>query len=880
MVEYLKYTQSPKAGFTERDRFTRAYRETFLFELINHFDRIATDAENAAGIPDSATELTSFEAKRRARNQIFSAAKQYVDEYNATRDPDVDPISVDDPSVLSEVFFETPFGSQYKRFADSWKRGNEDFDRLDMLARQWTVNVPGDAVRFPNKDDRPGLRVTVSPYDPMFASSDLFNDEHDNIGYITDGGCLTSDLRYIKSVHLGRDRVLVPVDSREDFDRAKQMFQDSFDLEGIDVQSGYSIVSRYIKERNVQDRVRSYLRGLMGVTSDRMQPSNPGPSEDEKEYMRQACDYLSRLGYDFNIDVGAGNTLIATLADGNRTEIRLLSPEDKMYQGRIYSQGLVTRIGLPNTSGMTEEVQNAYVRAEDRMAMLRWEMGERVPFINSVDRPAEPNAVATTRPSNPFSGKYVGEMYDVPIVVRRKSTGNQEYNPVAMGKQQSAGNSIAVGLKASADSKGAPYKEFVVNIIKDCATIKTSDFDKLRQWVTDADLPEDFFEDPQSYATPEGNRKGLTFHINRSKLLAGDSVVGFARDASGVVTTDKNYYRHLVVRDRLVDLLDSAKENHASKVNIPAMTEAIKTALHNIQWSDEERRRSTVVGSKIQSALNDIKFPFSDDPDVKEVQELCWNEITRLPDGELLQASDGVDRDEALAESLFSWYEDSAVDARVAELTSPSGSLDEDYLNKHFVYSRYVDEHFGYFPEIRRPNVVGDPVDVPENHFGYDPGVSISMLCQYANREGVMNPGQVSENVERLMMMLEDDYSPEFLKVGDYSSDDLRDRLIRFDPDNVVATVTLPSLYVGDADGATTQIDWSRLESVEGLEDKPFTRQMLQKAMEGLLRSGCYSESIGVRIQDTFTTRTITIGKTITLRNCSTPHTIRQESHQ
>ena len=108
MQSYKQYLQLED---NSSNAFTRAYHETFLFQLIN--DVITQVPDNARGESDFQVKAFSLNAKRRLRNQIYK---------QAFRDAEAEGKSVSDPDVLVRAFAKTKVGKEYEQYIkDGWQ---------------------------------------------------------------------------------------------------------------------------------------------------------------------------------------------------------------------------------------------------------------------------------------------------------------------------------------------------------------------------------------------------------------------------------------------------------------------------------------------------------------------------------------------------------------------------------------------------------------------------------------------------------------------------------------------------------------------------------------------------------------------------------------
>lgn len=790
MVDYNKFVADDK----------RAYREVLIFELIN--------TANNDLVPDSAVGDESYEKtpltiaqKKRLRNQVYRNAYYAVEQFNAELEADKaaglrldeEPKSVNDTDVIVDAFFETGFGKEYAKQKSTWQEGGELREKFEPRIHAWTDG----------KTDKDAIRWAISPYDPRFAGSSLFDDAdedlvNDDLGYIVgkftdDGKRLVNtkgvpvassstlqrqnDTIVIHSLYLGNTQEIVPPTDEFGISQLEPK-----KIEGKLEASGYAAIRHYIKDKDSADTLRKALEDQMNMPKPGAQPRDDGTyapedtygpmSNDEFEFMHAALDYLTEKGLDFEVVLDRQNKLAVKVNDSVRTQIRLIDREEPKYQGRIYSKNTVSYLNASNKGG------DNLIRNQDRMTMLRWYFGESV----NVDTE---DFKELYKPGSLKVGQHK--------IVNHRSLG-QNHGAVALVKRNTGGNSvntssICVALRATTNGKWKNLRN--VDII----TSQQNDGVKSDNSIFAEDnvvFSVNAFENSDTYETkikpriPVEKAYPSDTHMEDGVLVLNDSL-----DSSHY-----EYYRRLMVREKLADWLDTSKENFAKMVDVDGLIEAYKTYVE----------------------FPDTKYQFSDDERVKAIQEHYWEALT----GKISAVSTALNAEDAPESSFID------CGTTIEQKTSA--------LHEHF--DRYSDLLFGSVPELER-----EGIDVHNKSMGFRP----SMIAQYLNNDENVNIARTYDYMKGLLNRLREDYNNDYILEGEYADNQIKNDLIRFDENRIVGTVSYSMLAHGDT-LVPTKIE--KLKNSPEFRNKPVTCDMLIHTMKSLAESGFVPDSISVSVDE------------------------------
>lgn len=806
MKSYAKYIRRGKP-----DQYQRAFREVFLFQMINYFDSeyLPDDAE---GVDDYEPSHLTLEQKRRLRNQIYSIANTHVNEHNTElakakangQRMEESDLSTCDTDMLVSAFFETDYGKKYASKSIDWSIAGNARRANETLARQWTL----DQDQYAN-----GVRrIAISPYDPLFVKSDVFTDDTDEAGYLiaiinpdgtprlsANGGQSISTNAFmkapngdllIKSVHLGDDHLLAPVEQYQEIARSPWV-----DLEDDVTKSGYHAVEHFIKTKSDKADIRKYLVDLMSKPRPDATPDANGNyadgdligaiTEDEEQFMSDVCKYLTARGVEFDVKLSKDNKLVAEI--GSRTEIRLLDRGDEQYQGRIFDNGTIVRLGISSGGRMTYKSMTN----KDRMDVIKWYFGEDIQIDTTEWNKAYPHD-AYNRP------RYVGEMTtlksDVKINSRRSSRPGEKEPFVSVSVAPSRMNESSIFLKHKSVTTTVPGGKTYTNIeplnimVSSSAVNNKSDSDEM------------MFAD----SIKPGKVK-----IPLERAIAGDIDVNDAGEQFVNVSKHEDYYTSLAARNELDRWVETAKTAHAEAVNLDDMINAFMT---------------------VKKVDPDYEYDFSADENIAEIQMLYWDVLT----GKVkslsndMTLSDNEDADNAESNKLV--------------ITSVGDTDEEriDAVRRHF--ANYQNESFGSVPDIDPDGVVGDSTGfVPE------------MVAQYINTDNSYGIQKNYSFIKHMLKQVGPKYNKSFIKGDNYVSRMMKNDMISFDKDKTVARFNLAMI----TRPGSLIIDRNKLEDLmktnkdfQGLQDKPVTRDMLIHTALTLAKSGCEPNNISVAIDE------------------------------
>ena len=772
--------------------FSRAYRETLIFEMLNDFSRKLNDN------PLAEEQNLTVAEKRRYRNQIVKIASNRV-----KGQPDT---SINDTDVIVDAFFESDFGKKFAPIRDEWE-ANEKADTVAAV-ESWTTGQDPDG----------NLRFTVSPYDPKFANSDLFDDDTDEIGYVVGvtkaGGKIgipksavgtpdkdspsffemspNKDL-FITGVVLGKNSRVEPTD-----DAAVAQMNATAEIKnmyGPVSASGYREISHFIKTKDGARDVRNYL---LEQTAD-----NP-LTEDERKFMSELCTWLSSSGIDFDIkleDAGDSKSLVASL--GRRKNIRLLDRDNPVYQGRIYDDGLIAYMSIDSrVVPGSDDYKQIYGNAtyEDRMNAIKWYFGEEATMRNDTHMSG-------------YNDVGIGEKTTI-----RAKKGSRLYNigdrlnTVTRTTDSDKTTLVAVGL-TDYTYENEKTKVKTTEVLPVMLRIKPQSdsygklFPSFGSWTF-------------SNATEANGLAGIMARVtdDTSKFYPEDLNPETGTFTDTVNYDHSSYYSHLYARETLNDWVESAKDYHRSLVNIDDIVECYQN---------------------YYSEGGDYEYHFSSDEDIAEIQRLYWDVLVGVKETGKTKLHDDESEFEAFDNGIYK----SSIEEKVAA------------INAH--YNDYVENAFGRVPELTMPFATDEEnleIAKKNNGAGFDPG----MLAKYMNGENNYSLQRNYDYIRHALLTLGDDYDPSFIKDGSYMASEIKTDMVKYDPSTAVyqhysskLNRDTGILYSSIYDSKTGEIDYDKLyEMAPALKDKPFTTEMLMHTADTLQKSGCELSSIEVNIDE------------------------------
>lgn len=765
MANYLSYVRENGVS-----TYNRAYRETFIFQMINHFENnyIPDSAEGVEGYKYTPQTIAQ---KRRLRNQIYNEMVQSVEKYNSDHE---DKKSLHDTDVIVDAFFETAYGKNYLSKRDEWMEGSLVREEYERRVSEWTNGQDMSVA-----DVR---RVTISPYDPMFSNCDLFNDNVDEVGYIIsamndDGSPILApngNPRYgdslltangdIHHVYVGRGHNVADYS-----DRLEIASTDRKAIEGRLSAVGYHDISHFIKgKKNISD-VKNYLLSLY---PDENQP-NP-VSDDARKFMSNVCNYLSDNGFEFSVEMSSDNHLVAKL-DGPRTHIRLLDVEQPQYQGRVYDDGRIAYISSPKIKSITDTNNIDIITNEHRMNLIKWYFG------------SEPIDIVSEVPEL-RTGRYkVGETGTVPGLDDIRRNGSNKKAPVAVTKRadsrtQSDDNSILLAVTKYKNEKNQETPA-ILNI-----QLAASSYTRQK------DSPDIVFASGIAVRSDDFiNRPELILsRIPDDKFLPGDVIYNENGEkewsSNEAAVANVNYYKHVIVREKLNEWVESAKSSYSDSV-----------ALDDLMLQAEQYREN-----------NDFVPTFSSDDDVSELQSLYWKVLTQNSE---LEVGDSV-IDKGMS-----------FDDRKA------------FVANHF--STYLDENFGITPDIPHPLL-----NVDNTGKGFNPE-KVATYVSTGESQGIQKN---YDYIRHMLSQLGDDYNMDYIIGDTYIGNEIKKDLISFDDSKIVATVRLADYYHYGTKRVREDF-WDKPE-YDRLNEMPVSKEMLIHTATTLTRSGCDPNTVMVQLDE------------------------------
>lgn len=787
--------------------FSKAYRETLIFQMINDFSKKLNT------VRDAEEQKLTVAQKRRWRNEIVRKATSRAEQSGA---------SINDTDVIVDAFFDTSYGQKFAGIRDEWE-ANEKAATVAAV-ESWTTGQSPDGT----------LRFTVSPYDPHFADSDLFDDDNDQIGYVVGAtkaggkpGVLTSQVTmagnegpnffertankdlYITGVYLGEDSSVMPTDDARVAAMTASGRKPNI-LSGPVSKSGFNDIKRYIKTKANAREIRDYL---VEATKD-----NP-LTEDERKFMVDACSWLSSSGIDFDLKLDTnGESKVITASLGRRKNIRLLDRDNPRYQGRIYNDGQTSYMSVSDpklqprikgTDPVTKEermvpnpkyqaVMNS-ITAEDRLNAIKWYFGESVKLRNNTSLSGYDDLdIGEQETIKSNAGIFGSRSKKTKTVFRNSDT-----------------TMVTVGLTNFSDGG----KTMVLPIALRVSTPSASNTAKIMPTMGEWTFSHANFKDDGTV-----NDSGLTalmdrFGVDSSKLYPDDVDPETGKFLNEVNYAHHEYYEHLYAREALNNWVESAKAYHRDLVNIDDLVEC-----YNNYYSNG----------------GDYEYHFSADEDVAEIQKLYWDVLVGVKETGKTKIHDAEDSElEAFDNNIYK----SSLDDKVAAIKAH--------------YDNYSENAFGRVPELIKPFATEEEnqaIATANHGAGFDPG----MVAKYMDAEENYSLQRNYDYMRHMLMNLGDDYDPSFVKDGSYMAAEIKTDMVKYDQSTAIyqnysstydRNTGIPFARVIDEN--TGEVDYDKLyDLVPALEDKPFTAKMLMHTAETLKKSGCELYSIEVNVDD------------------------------
>ena len=810
MQSYKTYLQT---GDNSSNAFERAYRETFLFQLIN--DVTSQVPDKAKGEPDFNVQYLTLEQKRRLRNQIYANALTMSEQTG---------VSMSDPDVLVRAFSQTTIGSEYTAYiADNWETASgSQRAKFDPIIRNWTLNQQlgaGDA-----------FATTISPYDPLFVNSDVF-EEHDQILYYSHAAG-ESDM--IRNAYVGVNRNV----SATSFADKANMATSPSELEGEVTASGYRILEHYIKDKNTKRDIQALLVKQYHDMGD--QPI----STKEARYMTQALQYLSERGFDFDISSDYAGHIVASVKGSGRLEVRLLDRESPQYQGRIYDNGRPIYYGLSKQNVVNTPES---ITTNDRMRLLAYYVGG-----DDVKMYVDKNSA-----ENSFSSDYyIGQLTGTAI----RTNGLEQQRTVAIKNARNSRNSVTMAIKTG-EVNGRKIDE-PLNIQISASAVASKESLPEAMFADTLNISDRYFTDPAESKTiaamlsdrgrysmafrstqdMDGNvvSYGVFSDINGDTYRPDGNVPAkYPEYASDLIVTDdgslafksdisdehKSFYSALIVRNELYDWVENAKSNFISQVNIPDMVAKYK---------------------ENYDADTDYVYDFSDDELVSNYQNRFWTILTN-------------------ANSTEGFFDRDGEKINMATLSADEKA---EYLTE--ILNSDVDwDLFGNVPDLdpEHPgNVLFDNYEADEfenTPHGFHPE-NVSKYCQHTHSISQQkNQSFIVHMLNRLQDYGYSDKECGWISGDSYIAGTMRSNLIQFDnsassEDPYPITLAYKDVHVMGSPQMYSSVDEAlqknKTLSMEGrraleqLKDFPVRADMMFHTLKALGESGCEPNTLSVTI--------------------------------
>lgn len=878
MQSYKQYLQLED---NSSNAFTRAYRETFLFQLIN--DVITQVPDNAKGESDFQVKALSLGAKRRLRNQIYK---------QALRDAEAEGKSVSDPDVLVRAFAKTKVGKEYEQYIkDNWMTvSGAQRQKYDGIIRMWTLNqsVSNDS-----------FVTTISPYDPLFSMEDIF-DSHDQIAYYNHPAGAGEA---IDSVYVGTMREVASTRIGD-----KHMLPQPVQMEGELTASGYKLLEHYIKDSKTK-------RDIMETLLKQYHDAGDKPlTIKEANYMDRAVKYLSGKGFDFDIRTDNKNKVCAHLT-GTDIEIRLLDREEPQFQGRIYDNGRLVYYGVTGDKSASSSINTASsITTADRMRLLAYYVGGddvRV-YMNK-----------KTLFQNDFSGDapYIGQ-----LTAKNPEVGNSTRRSVSIPRQRSEKASIMAALKTgvilrkdwtrrdgSVIPKGSVVTpvmlqreypdtkiEDVYRSIRNNINGRSTNYpygylndEMLNIMVSTSvvaakeNLPEDRFmtkmkfdkcfnavvvKDKETIVNPDVSQmlgdNGIYSASFRSTVLSDGGVYeygvfsdvnGNMYDPSGsVAPAYPEYAKDLQIIDGKLTFAENISEEHRRLYSALVVRNTLK------EWVDDAKQnfiKQVDLSNMIKayqenySTDTDYVFAFSDDVTVSEYQKMYWSILTGTYANPLKYTAMTDEDGNALL--------DDNGNTLAAYATNMTDEEKEEYLYTHL--NTTVDyELFGDVPSInvdpktmgKKPVLMRDYEDDPDAPHGFNPE-NVIKYCQAEDISQRHRQDCLMHMLDKLQGYGYADSECSWIGGDSYVAGMMRDNLIQFDDKpNGIYPITLsyrdifnsPDIYQtpDEALSHNKMLSLEARRTLEALKEYPVRADMLFHTLKELGQSGCDTGSIQV----------------------------------
>lgn len=826
----------------DKPDYRRAYRETYIHQIINTFETEAFLQNGTVGLAGYRKQPLPFNAKCRTRNEIIRKIAE-----NAKTHAD-DPDYIYSAEAIQEAFFDTIYGRKYDNETNRARWNNLAAD-VDKVVRSWTYDrVENNSFKkgkLKNGDLISKVWFPISPYDPAFSDSMLFDDDEDNL-IICGGNVKSSEFGTdIEAVHVDKDpnvTVMSGFSTNEKILRAG--FPNGLDTRTrMNLYSGsnmvaFGTINRFIKKENNRRDIESFL-------SD---PDLRQMTADENKFITDVCNLLSENGVEFDIDIKSyhGNKQIyANL--GGRRQIRLYDADEPIYQGRIYDNGNIVYTAV-DQQGMNRSEQdvrdhiahmNQLPTSEDRINMVKYYLGlgntpnVQLEGLDNVE--ARPVGVSylikdSKKRFYGIAPRHASDNKDTKYTVKRRKDKDGVKTAITLSTKLeqygSYNNLVVVNMVVEPDSRDSLAKE---------SALKELQFNKQANGYVSKFLYE--VSDASSYYPDDVIEDTITFR-------EGDSISGrILTNQRPIAEARRPYYEALYCRGVLSSWVDAAKAYHSELVNIDDIVTCFK------ENYDPD---------------NGYEYHYSGDENIAEIQKLYWD---------LLVGKKNIGKSKNKSSDLDG-FDDADLEGDIDAKT--------EAIKRH--YNNYLDNKLGRVPEIMIPD---DPDASPEvrQHIaemqreiaernvgaGFDP----TFLAQYMYRDLAYGFQHNFDDIRHALMRMGDFYSPEFMKDDSYMSMVIKNDMIKYNPEtaavqSVAGGTTGHGVGIHLYDAAARRILtpdelYARYEARGGLDrgigvaiqelhdnldGKNVTKDMLYHTAKTLYESGCNPESIEINVDD------------------------------
>lgn len=750
-----------------KDQYQRMHREALIYQLICMYDTGYSSSENVA---DGKMTLG---AKRRLRNKIFFEAKKMVED-NAKRGIDT---SVNDVDIIVSAFKKSVsnlsvFKSKMDKIESDWAEGSDVRTKVLFSITSW------DGKNY----------LLASPCDPYFVKSDGFSEEFDGFGYIP---LNSNDMNVAKmesvivSNHLNVvDYSLNEIQNPHFVNRV---------LDGPLYASGFSDISHYIKSADV-DAVKSFL-----LSNDIRPVTN-----DERDFMREVCEMMSRNGYDFTIVPEGKNKLRLKMTGG--TEIRLLDLKEPQYNGRIYDNGIISHLALSKSKGIDS---NSIINNRDRLQAIRWYFGiqDHGPILVEESEKSGNMQIRKTLKVGEQAIHKSGVKRNKGMTSVSAGTGRSDNNSILLRaididprlNQGASTNAVKLvmttAVTTSHESDEMLFRKSFGNIslLHMQNNVSEGDWSKLKARIA-SDFPE---------YMPTSDRVTVVDDNGQSKTVLKDFV-----DSDNF-----SYYQKLPVYLALRNWVESAKIRHASLM-------AFDNQLDDSDKTSYSSRFSKLLEDVTAYKLNNNYYPeTTGDEDVDELRSIYWKMLTKQIkiDGLLkyLRDDDGFDLDTINENQMLI------------------------LIDRH--YQDYLQNEFGVLPDIQVP---GMPT-VDNTGKGFNP----EKVAKYTISNGSSGVQKNYDYIRHMLSRLEGDYTPDWIIGDTYIGNQIKNDLIRYDVSTQQGSFRFASI-LNEYNNVRPDAKERILKNNPGLANKPVTVEMMIHIGETLLTSGFDKDSIILSIDD------------------------------